>query len=54
MSVLKAVAAMGFDQCHLFLLYQNVVLSVIDYGLSLTTMAQINLLKLDRMQNEAI
>ena len=30
------------------------VLSVIDYGLSLTTMAQINLLKLDRVQNEAM
>ena len=35
-------------------LYQSVVFSVIDYGLSLTTMAQINLLKLDRVQNEAM
>ena len=38
---------------HLFQLHQNVVLSVIDYGLGLTTMAQTNLLKLDRVQSEA-
>ena len=30
------------------------VLSVIDYGLGLTTMAQTNLLKLDRVQNVAM
>ena len=46
--------AKGIEQRHLFLLYQSVVLSVIDYGLGLTTMAQTNLLKLDRVQNEAI
>ena len=51
-SVLKAMAAKGIE--HLFLLYQSVVLSVTDYGLGLKTMAQTNLLKLDRMQNEAI
>ena len=54
LSVLKAVAAKGIEQCHLFLLYQSVVLSVIDYGLGLTTMAQTNLLTLDRVQNEAM
>ena len=48
------MAAKGIEQRHLFLLYQSVVLSVIDYGLSLTTMAQTNLLKLDRVQNEAM
>ena len=32
--------------------YQNVVLGVTDYGLDLTTMAQTNLLKLDRVQND--
>ena len=31
--------------------YQSVVLGVTDYGLGLTTMAQTNLLKLDRVQN---
>ena len=36
------------------LLYQSVVFSVIDYGLGLTTMAQTNLLNLDRVQNEAM
>ena len=30
------------------------VLSVIDYGLGLTTVAQTNLLQLDRVQNEAM
>ena len=54
LSVLKTMAAKGIEQRHLFLLYQSVVLSVTDYGLSLTTMAQTNLLKLDRVQNEAI
>ena len=37
-----------------FLLYQRVVLSVIAYGLGLTTMAQTNLLKLDRVQSKAM
>ena len=54
LSVLKAMAAKGIEQRHLFLLYQSVVLSVIDYGLGLTTMPQTNLLKLDRVQNEAM
>ena len=54
LSVLKTMAAKGIEQRHLFLLYQSVVLSVTDYGLSLTTMAQTNLLKLDRVQNEAM
>ena len=48
------MATKGIEQQHLFLLYQSVVLSVIDYGLGLTTMAQTNLLKLDRVQNEAM
>ena len=39
---------------QLFLLYQSVMLSVIDYGLGLTTMTQTNLLNLDRVQNEAM
>ena len=34
--------------------YQSVILSVIDYGLGLTTLSQSNLLKLDRVQNEAM
>ena len=35
LSVLKAMAAKVIEQRHLFLLYQSVVLSVIDYGLGL-------------------
>ena len=41
LSVLKAMAAKGIEQSHLF------------YGLGLTTMAQTNLLKLDRVQNKS-
>ena len=41
-------------ECYLFLLYQRVVLGVIDYGLGLPTMAQINLLKSNRVQNEVM
>ena len=54
LSALKAMAVKGIEQRHLFLLYQSVVLSVSDYGLGLTTMAQTNLLKLDRVQNKAM
>ena len=50
----RAMAAKGIEQRHLFLLYQSVVLSLIAYGLGLTTWAQTNLLKLDRVQNEAM
>ena len=39
LSVLKAMAAKGIEQLHLFLLYQSLVLSVIDYGLGITTMS---------------
>ena len=38
-SVMKALAATGTEQRHLFLLYQSVVLSATDYRLGLTTMA---------------
>ena len=41
---LNAMAAKGLEQRHLFLLYQSMVLSAIDYGLGLTTIAQTNLL----------
>ena len=54
LSALKAMALKGIEQLHLFLLYQSVILSVIDYGLDLTTLSQSNLLKLDRVQNEAM
>ena len=53
-SVLKAMAAKGIKQCHLFLLYQSVVLSIIDYGLGLTTVAQTNLLKVDKVQSNTM
>ena len=51
---LKAMATKGIEQRHLFLLYQSVILSVIDYSLGLTTLSQSNLLKLDWVQNEAM
>ena len=48
---MKAMASKGTEQRHLSLLYQSVILSAIDYGLGLS---QSNLLKLDRVQNEAM
>ena len=47
------MAAKSIEKYHLVLLYQGVLLSVIDYGLGLTTLSPSNLLKLDRVQNEA-
>ena len=35
---LKAMASKSIEQRFLFLLYQSVILSVIDYGLGLTTL----------------
>ena len=54
LSTLKAMAAKAIKQRHLFLLYQSVVLIVIDYGLGLTTLSQSNLLTLYMAQNEAM
>ena len=51
---MKATASKGVGQCHLFLLYQRVIFSVVDYGLGFTTLSQSNLLKLNRVQNEAM
>ena len=53
LSALKAMASKGIEQRDLFLLYQSVILSAIDYGLGLTTLSQSNLLKLDRVQKES-
>ena len=52
LSALKAMVSKGTKH-HLFLLYNSVGLSVIDYGLGLTTMSQSSKLNLDRVQNEA-
>ena len=47
------MAAKGVEQHHLFLMFQSVRLSVIDCSLVLAALSQCNLLKLDRVQNEA-
>ena len=54
LSPLKAMASKDIEQRYLFLRYQSVILSVIDNGLGLTTLSQPKLLKLDRVQNEAV
>ena len=41
--VLEAMAAEDVKQSHLFLLYDNMVPSVTDYALGLTTLSQTNL-----------
>ena len=51
---LKAMASKFIEQRHLFLLYQSVILRVVDYSLGLTTLSKSILLKLDRLQNEAM
>ena len=51
---LKAMATKCIERRLLFLLYQSVILSVIDYGLGLTTLSQSNPQKLDRAQNEDV
>ena len=38
LSALKAIAAKGIEQRHLFLLYWVVILCVVNYGLGLTIM----------------
>ena len=48
------MASKGIELRHLFLLYQGVKRSVNDYGQGLTTLSPSNLLKLGRVQNEAI
>ena len=52
--VSKVVVANGIEKHHLFLLYESVAVSGIDYGQGIIQMAQTILLKLDRVQNEAI
>ena len=48
------MASKDIKQSHMVLLYQSMILSVIDYGPGLTTLSQSNLLELDRVQNEAM
>ena len=55
LSALKAMAAKtSMIEHHLFLVCQTVLLSIIVYGLGFTTLSQSNLLKLDRLQTEAM
>ena len=54
LSALKAMASKDIEQCHLFLQYQSETLSVIKYGLGPTAPSQSILLKLNRVQNEAM
>ena len=48
------MAAKVLQQHYLFMLYWSVILSVIDYGLGCETLSPLNLLKLDRAQNQAL
>ena len=54
LSALKAMASKGIKQRHVFLLYQSVILSVIDYYLVLTTLSQSDMPKLYRVLIEAM
>ena len=51
---MKAVALSGVNQRILLVLYQTLVLSVIDYGFGLMTLADTQLKRFDTIQNEAM
>ena len=51
---MKAVASKGISQRILLILYQTLVLSVIEYGFGLMTLADTHLKRLDSIQNEAM
>ncbi len=50
---MKAVASSGVSQMTLLMLYQTLMLLVIDYGFGLMTLADIQLKRLYTIQNEA-
>ena len=54
LNALKTMAAMDIEQRMLFTLYRYLILSVIDYGLGLLTVSKSQLMKLERIQNEAM
>ena len=54
MSVSKTMAVKGIKQRHLILLFQGVILSIIDYGPGLDTLSQFSLQKFDRVQSYAM
>jgi ribonuclease HI len=54
LQAMRAVAAKGISQRILLLLYQTLVLSKIEYGFGLMTLADTHLKRLDTIQNEAM
>ena len=51
---MKAAAAKGISQRILLILFRTLVLSIIDYGFGLMTLADTHLNRLDSIQNEAM
>ena len=54
LTAVKVMAAAGIRQCVLFILFKALVLSVIDYGLGLTTFSRAQIERLERIQNEGM
>ena len=54
LSAVKMMAAFGMEQRLLFLLFQAVVLAVIDYGLGILTLSTTQIKRLDVVQNEGM
>ncbi|RUS78680.1 hypothetical protein EGW08_013568 [Elysia chlorotica] len=50
----KMMASAHIQQNVLFVMFQLLILSVLDYGLGCLTLSEANLLKLERLQNEAM
>jgi hypothetical protein len=53
-AAMRVMAAANCEQRHLFLLYQGLVLSVIEYALAILTLSRTQLERLERLQNEAM
>ncbi|RUS80085.1 hypothetical protein EGW08_012163 [Elysia chlorotica] len=51
---IKTMASAHIQQNVLFVMFQLLILSVLDYGLGCLTLSEANLLKLERLQNEAM
>ena len=54
LNVLKVMACMSMPQRILFLLFQTLVLSVVDYGFGLLTLSKAQLTRLEGIQNQAM
>jgi hypothetical protein len=53
-SAIKVMAAVDCEQRHLFLLYQELVVSIFEHALAIQTLSNKHIERLERIQNEAM